>query len=157
MCPLYLIDQWQQIYVAKLRKKKKKSKPHWKPPWTRLCRHWPTNVGFCCLSSEVMTSRLKVPVFVFGHFSHSILILKVMFHCACDFLLRCHGHLPCCHCIFSGPWCWLFLCSPQMLCSHWQPRLHCLEVSCPVPVDSSFYKATGFFFFFSGPLAAVLK
>ena len=66
MCPLYLIVQWQQIYVAKLQK----SKPNPVPPPTADMDQG--NMEFSCLRWTIIISRLKLPVFVFGHFSHFI-------------------------------------------------------------------------------------
>lgn len=77
MCPLYLIVHWQQIYVAKLQK----VNPTQIPPQTADVDQG--NMEFRCLHWTIIISRLKLPAFVFGHFSHSILTLKHC--CACMF------------------------------------------------------------------------
>ena len=69
MCPLYLIVQWQQIYVAKLQK----VNPTQIPPQTTDTDQG--NTEFNCLHRTVIISRFKLPVSAFGHFSHSNLAL----------------------------------------------------------------------------------
>lgn len=69
MCPLYLIVQWQQIYVAKLQK----VNPPQIPPQAADIDQG--NMEFSCPHWTIIISRLELPVFVFGHFPHSILTL----------------------------------------------------------------------------------
>ena len=81
MCPLYLIVQGQQIYVAKLQK----ANLNQIPPRTADIDQG--NMEFSCLRCTIIISRLKLPVFVFGHFSHSIPMLT--HRCSFAFTVFC--------------------------------------------------------------------
>lgn len=101
MCLFYLIVQWQQIYVAKLQKVN-----HTKiPPQTAFTDIHQSNMEFSCLHLAIITSRPRLPIFVFGHFSRftpspAIAVFLYIY----GFLLRFHCHLPLLPFDFSRPW-----------------------------------------------------